>query len=155
MRIEAVWLSQTPVVSTSPAYASGDAIGGLMTFDLSGFKPTTGLLLQAATLYDKAKQSALIDCILFDSNPSSTTFTDNAALAVNAADLGKIIGVVQLSSYAAFSANSVAYAAGIAVPIQGLPNVASPSLYASLVSRGTPTYASTSDVSLRLGFVML
>lgn len=140
----------TPTVSTTPAYTSGDSIGGLISLTSAVRYAAGGGTITSVVISDKAKQSAPIDVIFFTANPGSTTFTDNGALAVNAADLISIVGVISVTSYSAFSANSVGSALG-----QSLPFVlgSGTTLYAALVARGTPTYASTSDVQLTVGIL--
>lgn len=143
--------SATVTVSTS-AYASGDLIGGLQsikavddrTIERSG-------LIQDIGLSDKAKQDAVIDVVFFNANPSNTTFTDNAALTVDDADITKIIGFAQVTSYTDFAASSFGYAGNVAMPYKidnddGL-------LYFALISRGTPTYAATTDVQPSIGLL--
>ena len=79
--------------------------------------------------------------MFFDSNPSATTFTNNAALDIADSDIDRIIGVVSVAAtdYAAFSDNSVATVKGIAMPYQCVEDEGT--VYVAFVSRGTPTYA--------------
>lgn len=146
------FLSASPTVDTS-AYAAGDLIGGKLSFDLSFFKGGPSLLIQSALLVDEAKQSAAIDIVLWDSNPSGTTFTDQAALDIADADVPKIVGIIPFSFYSAFADNGIGWAGNLAMPLRVDPTLASPTLYAALVSRGTPTFAAATDVTLRLGFI--
>lgn len=141
-----------PVV-TAGAYTSGQSIGGKLSFDMSAFKDRPDILLQSLLLVDQAKQQALIDLLIFDSNPSGTTFTDNATLDIADADMIKLAAIIPISSYSAYNDNCAAYASNLAEFFRIDPTAASPTLYAHLVSRGTPTFAATSDVSLRLKFV--
>ncbi len=145
----------TPTIETG-IYASGDLIGELIT--LAGAARTiseggdegTGLI-QSVILTDLSKQDANIDVVFFDANPDGTTFTDNSPLDVADADLVKIIGVAQITTYADFNDNSVGWAANLALPFDLKGRTAS--LFAALVSRGTPTYAATSDLTLRIGIL--
>lgn len=140
----------TPTVSTTPAYSAGDNIGGLISLTSAVRYAAGGGTITSVVISDKAKQSAAIDVVFFTANPGSTTFTDNGALAVNAADLVSIVGVISVTSWSAFSANSVGSALG-----QSLPFVlaSGTTLYAALVARGTPTYASTSDIQITVGIL--
>jgi hypothetical protein len=137
----------TPTVSTSPAYSSGDVIGSLMTF--SGIGRVTGGtgIIQMVTIMCKSAQAFACDLVLFHTNPSSSTFTDNAAVAVNTADYDKIIGVFSLSagSWTSLGTPSVGQL------LQSAPyKVAAgqSDIYGVLVARGTPTLASTSDLTI-------
>lgn len=149
----------TPATSASPDYSTGDNVGGLLTFTDALDKSQTGVLM-SVTISDKAGQTGALDLVLFDSNPSSTTFTDNGALTVNDADLVKILGVVAVVSadYHAFADNSVASVAGVGLPLQlaGASDQTGqqiPALYGALVARGTINLASTSDLQVSLGIL--
>jgi hypothetical protein len=88
-----------------------------------------------------------LDVVLFDSDPSATTFTDQAALDIADADLLKVIGVVSVTTWYAFADNSVGQARNLAIPVSSAG-----SLYACLVSRATPTFAAATDVTIRFLF---
>lgn len=145
-------VSVTPTVDTS-AYASGDLIGGKLTLSSAGrfgdkLRNGTGVV-QSVVVADKAKQSVTLDVVLFDTDPTGTTFTDNAAFAVADADIGKIIGVASVSNWTAFSDNSV----GDAINLTNLPFDLgeSTTIYAALVARGAPTYVAATDLVVRVG----
>lgn len=146
------WFSATPVVDTA-AYASGDLIGEKLEFDLSVFRDMPGLMVQSVQIVDLDKQSAAVDLVLFESDPTGTTFTDQAALAVADADLSKVSGVAQVTTYAAFSDNSLGRANNLAIPARIEPTDGSAKLFAALVSRGTPTYTGASNLIVRVGVV--
>jgi hypothetical protein len=138
----------TPVLDTS-AYASGDQLGSLMT--LSGAVPASGAgaILRAVSIVDKAKQSAALKVLLFDASPTIVS-VDNAAADISDAELAdKCLGAVAVAAadYVALNANSVATVQAT-LPVK--PN-ASSTLYALLVSAGSPTYAA-SDLVLRFHF---
>lgn len=142
----------TPTISISPAYASGDLIGGKISL-LRATRGTMGSgIIHSVVLADKGKQSAAVDVVFFASNPSGTTFTDNGALTVADADLLNVVGVVSVtaSDYASFADNSVAtkLQVGLAFKLDE-----GETLYACLVSRGAPTYTSTSDLQLRVSIL--
>ena len=139
-------LTATPVIDTA-IYASGDLIGTKMTLAGAAKLSRVGRI-NSIVIADQAKQDAAIDVIFFDSNPSTTTFTDNAALDVADADTLKIIASVKIvaADYSDFADNSVATKA---VDL-GFATVGGGDLYACLVSRGTPTYAAATDLQLRV-----
>ncbi len=136
-------------VTASSAYSSGNVVGGKITFANAVRVAAQGGIVQSAVLRDKAGQNVSYDLFLFDADPSATTVTDKAAVALNTADLGKGVGVVQFSGVALGAAStmgiSTASGQGLAFKLGS-----GSSLYAILVTRGTPTYASTSDVSVDL-----
>lgn len=142
-----------PMVVQAAAYASGDVVGGKLTLEgcnphIDGSKPAGGLI-QSVVITDAAKQSITKDVVFFDADPTNTTFAENGAVDIDDADLAKIIGVAQVSSWFAFNDNSVGQAVNLAIPfvIAGLP------LYAAVVERGAPTYAAVTDLTLRVGIL--
>jgi hypothetical protein len=75
-------LNQTPTVSASPAYTSGDCIGGKMSFTGAALTAGGSGLIKSVVVNCKSAQTGAFDLILFDSDPSSSTFTDNSAIAI-------------------------------------------------------------------------
>ena len=145
---ESAVLEADLTVDTS-AYAAGDLIGAKLSITLPAWATgKRGFLIQSVSLQDLAKQSAAIDVLFFHADPSGTTFTDNAALDVADADVASIAGFAQLLTYSNFNDNGYAQAGNLALPVV----VDGSTLYACLVSRGTPTYAA-SDLKLRVGIV--
>ncbi len=146
-------VSASPTCDTS-AYADGDLIGGKLSFSNASRFSAGSALLQNALLVDKAAQSANIDLILFDADPTGTTFTDQSAFDVADADLDKIVAVIRFGSYGdwvTFADNGIAqYTPPGGVPIKLTTGT---TLYGALVSRGTPTFASSSDLKARLVLV--
>ena len=131
----------------STAYTSGDLIGGKLT--LAGVAPYSGagILIQKVALSDLAKQDAAVDVVFFNANPDGTTFTDNSALDVADADLPKVAGFLSIAAgdYCDFNDNSIANKSD--TPVEVKLNGTSV-LYAVVVARDTPTYASASDLQL-------
>jgi len=146
------YIEETAVVQAA-LYASGDLIANKISLvaavegDADQRGPVGGLI-QSVIITDLGAQSAALDVVFFDTDPTSTTFTLNAAFDVDDLDLVNIVGVAQVTTYAAFSDNSVGQALQLAIPFV-LPS--GNTLYAAIVSRGTPTYASTSDLTIRVG----
>ncbi|MFN3652601.1 MAG: hypothetical protein ACK47B_23740 [Armatimonadota bacterium] len=131
------------------AYAAGDVIGGKLSLaDVVRADAGTGIL-QGIVLTDKADQKAAVDIAFFDADPTGSTLTDNQPVSVVAADIGKLLGVVsiQASDYVDLGPTAVAVKAAIALPFK---LSAARILYAVVIARGTPTYASASDLKLRV-----
>ena len=145
------WLtasSATPAVDTA-IYASGDLIGTMLTFKNVTRTAGRGGEIIDAILTDLAKQSAVIDLILFDADPTNTTFTDQAAFDSADADMPKAIGAIEFLTYYGLNDNS--FASETAIGMGFLPaNAAPTTIYGALVSRGTPTFAAATDVTVRL-----
>jgi hypothetical protein len=138
----------TPVVSSGAAYTAGDCVGALQTIGLLRSTVNTGIL-QSINANDKSAQDADLDIIIFSSNPGASTFTDNAPLAIDSADVGKIMGVVQI-----VSGDWVTHVAGAHTAVKPnlgivLGGTTNGLVYFAVVARSTPTYTSTTALDFR------
>lgn len=109
--------------------------------------------MQSLIVQDLSAQSGALDIVIFDSNPTATTFTDNSALDIADADLPKVIGVVSIaaSDYDSFADSVVATKTGIGLPIKSIAgNTTSGQLWICPVSRDTKTYVAD-ELSLAFG----
>jgi len=156
--IETREVTVTPVVDTN-AYASGDVIGGVMTFENALRSYTRAGKVVAATLFDKTASSGLAACNLwlFNANPSASTTTDNAAFNLADADVTKLAGIIPFTSdhvYDGGTGNQVLYNAGLYVPVTGQAptntNTDDTDIYGVLVAGGAVTFAAASDLIARL-----
>lgn len=137
------------------AYATGDVVGELITYTNACSSRSQFGEIRGVTVFDKAAQGVDLDLVLFSSNPTGSSFTDNAAFDPVDADLAKITAVIPITTHKAFSDNGVSQAKSISYPfscaVGSFPN--SGTLYGVLVSRGAPTYAATSDVTVQVEFL--
>ena len=145
------WVTVTPVVQAA-AYAAGDvvAVPIVITGLFGGFNPN--VLLQSLHILDKGDQAAALDIIFFKS--PVTLGTINAAVSISDVNALEIIGVVEVvaddyvdligSQYAIPQFNPMVLSSGDHSVQNG---------YVAVVARGTPTYASTSDLVLQLGII--
>lgn len=143
-------LTATPTLDTSSnGYTDGQLLGGKLSFASAVLNSGGGLEILQAILCDKsgaADNHIDIDLILFDSDPTGTTFTDSADFTVAVADLAKIIGVVRFSDWADFAASAVAQCnLRMAVKL-----ASGTTLYGALVCRGTRGFTGSSDLVLRI-----
>ena len=140
-------LTVDPVVETSQ-YASGDLIGEKLTIAGAGRALGRGGTIVSLAVVDLAKQSSALDVVFFDTDPANTTFTDNSAFDIHDTDADTIMGVVKVAAgdYSAFNDNSAASVENIQLGYDVQ------TLYAAIVSRGTPTYVATGDVRLVIAF---
>lgn len=145
LTILTVW--QRPVV-TAGAYAAQDAVGGMLTFSVEA-EPNTGLYIDGGVLTDLAKQDVQLDLVLF--NQEFTPTADNAAFDIGDADLPSVVGVVSFVSYTDSADSSFCAVRGLSIPV--VIENQSGALYGQLVTRGAPTYATTTDVTVRLTFL--
>lgn len=136
-------ISQTPTISTG-AYTAKDAVGGKLTFAVEG---RGSGVIHTVTVVDDAAQSAELVLVLF--NQSFTATADNAAFDPSDADLENCIGKVKIlaTDYQALNDNAVASVLAVGLPYQTKAGL---SLYGQLMCTGTPTYASTGDLTIKL-----
>jgi len=135
-------ISQTPTVSTSPAYTAGDAVGGLLTFAGAVLAAGgTGLVLAATALCKTPALLPILELWLFDATFTPTA--DNAAFAPSDADMAKCLGVLPVSAWYDAGSNSMAVWRG-AHPVR----LVGTSLFGQLVTRTAVTLGSTSDLTI-------
>jgi hypothetical protein len=148
----------TPTISTSPAYTSGDQIGGIMTLtdvirqDKSGGFGTSELV--GVTILDKALQSAAMSIWLFNQSPTLAS-SDNAAFNISDANLVlQCIGVVSVgTAYSASAANSVSSTQNLNKIVQIPYTATSPTnVYAVAVIGAAATYTTTTDLQFQFEF---
>lgn len=138
---------------TAGAYAAGDAVGGVLTFDCSGLdgaRAKTGVIKEAFILDDDAApDSAALTLHLF--TDSAMAVADNAAFSVSNTDLlaGKYLGSITLgASYAATRLGSEANA--LLANTTGLETFVKLDtdlkFYGQLVTEATPTFNATDQL---------
>jgi len=137
-------------VSTTPAYSSGDSIGGKITI-ANAVRVSGGVsILTTLQLLDRANQKPAGTIYLFDADPTNATLTDNAAVVFSTDDL-KIVAQIPVASTDWIATNSKATAnlSGLAREVQA---VSGTTLYAAFVTTLTPTFGATTDMQMIFGF---
>lgn len=134
---------------TAGAYGANQVIGGKLTFAaMLRAGVLTGKLQSIHVTCKSAAVLATLKVAIFDADPSASTFTDNEDPALHANDASKLVGIYTLGALSAAMGTPV---------IAQLDNInkaikaGTTSLYAVLVTSGTPTLGSTSDISVALG----
>ena len=138
-------ISQTPTV-TAGIYAANDAVGGLLTFADAATAAGRGGIITSMIILDDAGQDAATELWLF--NATFTAMADNAPWAPSEADLRKLVAIIATSGGAYFAAGTPSAAR---VECAQRYDCVGTSLFGQLVTRGTPTYVATDDVSVILG----
>lgn len=141
---DGITISQTPTI-TAGAYAAGDAVGGLLTFANAGRQTGVGGVIKNIILIDEAGIDTSLELWLFDQ--AFTPMADNAAWAPSTADLQNLVGII-------YSSNGSWSAAGTPsvndIEVSKRYDVVGTSLYGQLVTRGTPTFVATDDITVKL-----
>lgn len=129
----------TPTVTTG-VYSPGQLVGGLMTFAGVGRVPNnSGVLadLTLAIVSTGTNQAGEYDIVYFDSNPTSTTFTDHAIPSIAQADVNKQRCVIKMT------ANLSPFTSGTIYKPQASSFAACPysgtTGYMAMVTASTPT----------------
>ena len=134
-------------------YVAGDLIGthtgGKLIFENAARVIGGSGQIYQACLVDLSDAKRDTELLLFSSDPSGTTFTDNAALDIADTDAPKLLGSVQFLStaYRSFADNGMVCNTG-----GGLlyTTSATSSLYGALVARQLITPAAATDFTIRL-----
>jgi hypothetical protein len=133
-------VSVTPTISAAAIYASGDAVGGLLTFANAARFTGGGVWLRQVVVLDKDQERAPLELALFDRIFTPTG--DNNLFDPSDADLANLLTVVPISEYFNYSTSCAGVSAVIDIPL--LLN--GTSLFGQLITRGTPTYTATTDI---------
>lgn len=144
---------QAQTVTAGSAYASGNAVGGLITItNAARIGGGTGYVASVAVDI-KSTQTGAIDVFFFDANPSGSTCTDKSNISIVVADFNKVLGYLQIPTASMLSVGTptVGVVANVKLPF----SLVAPgtSLYACVVTRATPTFTATTDVSLDINLV--
>lgn len=145
--ISVVTVSANPADS---AYAPGDAVGGKLTFANAARIPAGSGKVTGAVLTDSSGQRLAADLLLFDADPSASTWSDGSGASLAAADAGKYIGALRLDTPVTIGVVSINQADG-SVPFK-LP--AGQTLYGALVFRESqlppPDYSGGATLTVRI-----
>jgi hypothetical protein len=137
-------LDLTPTISAGSAYAAGDVVGGLLTFNV--YSAGGGGTIRRIALIDSDNEKAALRLYLFSTAP--TSIADNAAFAPSAADLKKLLDVVAFAADDYTTVNSRAFIVERDLDLDY--ETADGRVYGYLVCDATPTYTAASDLTIRL-----
>ncbi len=108
-------------------------------------------IVTSVVIIDAAIQSAAIDLMFFNASPTITS-TINEALAITDAEMAsKFLGRISIpaASYVSQAGASDVTVNNINLMLQG--KAGSRDLYVLPISRGTPTYAAATDLTIKIG----
>lgn len=154
-------ISVTPTISTS-AYTANDQLGGIQTLAVlnqqslptdAACQDKTVSYLMGLKIIDKAKQDAPLTIYFFNSLPTVAS-SDNAALSIVDAQSAKCIGFVKVTAanYSGPAEWSIADVPFADVMKSLKSDTDDGPLYAVVQTTGTPTYASTTDLTFKYYF---
>ena len=143
-----VRIQVTPTISTS-AYASGDDKGGssasIALANAARASGGSGLVQSVLVLDNTQAQRAAMDLMFFDR--SVTAAADNAPVATSDADMAYCLGIIPIGPYNQAFPGTPLNSFSTLVNV-GLPFVLNGTdLHVVIVSRGTPTYVASTDLT--------
>lgn len=150
--------SVTPVI-TAEAYTANDQLGGINVLTDVVADQKSCALLKSLTVIDKSKQNKGIVALFFDALPTVTS-VDGQPLDISDSELvSKCIGRVEVSTsdYINVGGASVASITNIDLVLRSNSSLNTAGqllqgeVWCVLMTTGTPTYTSTSDINLKLG----
>ena len=136
------------VTVQAAAYAAGNCIGGLLTLPNLLRVAGSTAMLGSAMLKCKIANTVEIDALIFRASPTASTFTDKVAAVLAAADVGKVVRVIQFNSWVSpigtpsFSqVDAINRLISLSSGVDG---------QAALIAKGVITFSSTSDLMFAL-----
>ena len=134
-----------PTITTGSAYASGNALGGLLTF--SGIVTRGYSSIYSVTIVDKSGQNSAMDLILF--SQSFTPTADKSAIAISTADAANAIMNLKVvaGDWSNCGTPSIATKTQLFV---GAIGTVDNNLYGQLICRGTPTFTGANDLIIKI-----
>jgi hypothetical protein len=139
-------LEVVPVV-TNAAYAAGNVIGGPMRFAGVLSEDFFGIIQSLTVKFKGSVVAGGVNVAIFSAQPSGS-YADKSAPVISAADSALLLGIYNLPTPSSILGTHTIYQ----LDLFGRPIIGtSPDLWAVVTVVGTPTPASTSDMSVRLG----
>jgi len=140
---------------TSSAYTTGMVVNGQLTIENVFNSNRLSPVLQSVIVNDTTTACPNLDLIFLDSAIStdvSTALGDAVEITLADADMDKIIGIVQITSFAHFANNMIGFATALALPVSPAYVPSDKNLYFIPVVRGTSPVDWTS-LSFTFNFV--
>ena len=144
---ESITIIANPTV-TIGVYVAGDCVGGVLEFVNAARVAGIGGVVKNLLIVDDAGQDAQMELWLFDQ--TFTTNGDTVPWAATEAELHTLVAIIN-------SVDGTWFATGTphvnVVEVSQQYTCVGTSLFGQLVTRGTPTFAATDDVSVILGLL--
>lgn len=120
---------------SNAAYGTGQAVGGLMTFNASAHAPAYSGSAASMTIALPDAQIPTLDVVVFNAQPTTSTITNRQTVVISAADQAKQIGVFHVSDCT--GAQTVCQTQQWGLPFQLAGT--STTLYAAIIARNVFT----------------
>jgi hypothetical protein len=147
----------SPAITSIIPYVTGNQVGGLMTFSSAVNSITYSGVIDSIVIKSKSIQTSGFNLYLFKTNPASSTWTDKTTPAINASDIPYLIGVYSFDATDDSGLGTITlYQSSSTLGNGNSPKaivLTSSNLYGVLVATGTPTFNSTSDISVTVNIL--
>ena len=143
-----ITITQTPTI-TAGGYTAGDNVGGLLTFEYAARDAGGGGVIKDVIIVDDASESIATELWLF--NQTFTAGADNAVWTPVEAELHNLITVVSTNDGTYYTGGATATIA--IVEVARRYDITGTSIFGRLVTRGTPTYNATDDITVRISLL--
>lgn len=147
----------SPAITSIIPYTAGNQVGGLMTFSSAVNSITYSGVIDSIVIKSKSVQTSGFNLYLFKTNPTSSTWTDKITPAINASDIPYLIGVYSFDATDDSGLGTITlYQSSSTFGNGNSPKaivLTSSNLYGVLVATGTPTFNSTSDISVTVNIL--
>jgi len=137
----------TPTV-TAGAYTAGDCVGGVLTFANAARVAGGGGIVKSLLLIDDAGQNSEMELWLFSA--AFTSPGDNAPWVATEVELHTLVGIVSTGTGIWYATGTPGVAR---VEASQRYDLAATSLFGQLITRDTPTFAATDDITIIIGLV--
>jgi len=149
-RCQGAILPLTPVISAGAIYASGDNVGGLLTFPLAARWAGGGGFITNMLIIDDDKEKGNLELWLF--NQTFTQGNDNAVWTPVEAEMENLIGILSTADGTWF--DSAGQSVNVLKEILRYDLVSTgTSLFGRLVTRSTQTYTAVDDLTVKIGLL--
>lgn len=138
-------------VSTSPAYTTGDVVGGKITIANALRASGKAALVQDLYVFDAANQKMAGNLLFFNADPTAATITDNSAFAYGS-DAAKQIGKIDIlvSDWTTINGKATLHLKNLGALVRAASGT---TIYAAFVTTSTPTFATSGDLAGALGLL--
>lgn len=148
-----IFIENTPTVTASSAYSSGNQVGGIQTLISGSLGQGSAASVVSVSVIDFASQNAALTIFFFDDLPVVAS-TDKAALDITDAEMqDKCVGfiLVPAANYQAVANSSIATVLFPNLYIRSQQSAGN--IYAVVKTTGTPTYTGTTDLTFKYSFI--
>jgi hypothetical protein len=147
----------TPVITTS-AYTANDVIGTGNPYELKNLVKRDGrfVLFQSCVIRDYDAQAPSITAYFFEQNPSNSTFSDNAVLAIHATDWNFCVGHIKFDTgdYVTPDGNHrILTQKSIGLELGNIGDDEHDHIWVVFATDTAPNFTNTDAISIILGFV--